>query len=140
MNEYRSFRYINAFFNFYFFIEDLYGGGKTKNYHVEENFKRSIHIIEAIKDTIKEFNEQLNLKRHQTILIDFLELEKLTYTVEGIISLIVKTRGNLHHFSQKSTQKKGHPLNQRDFETMAYLLMSICIRALVKLLAGEMPR
>jgi hypothetical protein len=38
INAFHSRRYINAFYNFYFVLEDLYGQGKTKNKHVISTF------------------------------------------------------------------------------------------------------
>jgi hypothetical protein len=67
-------------------------------------------------------------------------MENLNFDEEGIISLIVQVRGNLHHYSQKSSKKKGTPFNQRDFETMAYLLMTICLKTFCYLTTGEKPK
>jgi len=134
-NDFKSFRYVNAFMNFYFYLEDLYGNGKTKNYHVKHEFIKSKQIKYAIDKTINNFSE-----RHLSNLKEFLKLENCELEHEGIIELIIKVRGNLHHFSQKSTKKKGHPLNQRDFETMAYLLMSICIHTFTILATGKSPK
>jgi hypothetical protein len=79
-------------------------------------------------------------KKHLDKLKEFLAMEKLNFDKEGIISLIVQVRGNLHHFSQRSSKKKGTPFNQKDFETMAYLLMSICLMTFCNLTTGEKPK
>jgi len=134
-NDYESFRYINAFFNFYFYLEDLYGKGKTKNDLVEKEFMKSTYIKYALDKTISTFS-----KRHTDNLKKFLEIENFKFDNEGIIKLIVKVRGNLHHFSQKSSKLKGHPFNQNDFETMAYLLMCLCIHTFTILATGVAPK
>lgn len=133
-NEFTSFRYVNAFMDFYFYLEDLYGFGKTKNIQVEKQFIKSEQLNRALNHTIHSFS-----KRHQDNLNEFLKIEKYQYDNAGIIKLIVKVRGNLHHFSQKSSKKKGHPLNQKDFETMAYLLFCICTYTFTELTIGTLP-
>lgn len=138
LNEYKSFRYINAIYNFYFFLEDLYGGGKTKNYLVEKNFKKSEHMKYAINETLKQFETAFEPKLLNG-LRQLLDEENCNYNFEGITELIVKIRGTLHHFSQKSTKKTGNPFNQQDFHIPALLLMSICIFLYVKLGSGEKP-
>jgi len=133
-NDFESFRYINAFINFYFYLEDLYGQGKTKNYLVEDEFMKSKHIKYALDKTISTFS-----KRHMDNLKKFLKMENYKLDNEDIIKLIVKVRGNLHHFSQKSSKMKGHPFNQNDYETIAYLLMNICIHTFTILGTGVSP-
>jgi hypothetical protein len=44
-NEFRSQRYVNAYFNFFFYLEDLYGRGKTNNTQLEQAFKQSIQFL-----------------------------------------------------------------------------------------------
>jgi hypothetical protein len=116
--EFKSFRYINAFYNYYFILEDLYGKGKTRNYAIEENFKKSLtfrnHIDWIINNGLK--------GKHKTNIQTLLSEENKSYDVDGLIELIVKVRGNLHHFSSKSSKHKGTPFNHQHFESMALLL------------------
>ncbi len=137
-NEFELKRYINAYYNFYFYLEDLYGNGKTKNYQIRREFLKSNQFKEAVSKTLEEFKNDPS-KKHYKNLKTFLKLESCSYDIEGVISLIVKVRGNLHHFSQKSSKKLGHPFNQKDFETMAFLLMSICVKTYTRLTTGEKP-
>ena len=134
-NEYRSFRYINAFFNFYFYLEGLYGKGKTKNYQVKKAFEESEQFNYALSRTIKSLNN-----RHIIKLKEFLKKENCNFNNNGVIKLIVNIRGVLHHFSQKSPKIQGHPLNQNEFETVAFLLMGICLHTFSKLTTGEIPK
>ncbi len=124
-NEFSSRRYTNSFINFYFYLDDLYGQGKTKNKEVENLFKSSEHIRSAFEETIRFFQDEDSSENLEE-LKEFLEMEKKPLRVDGLIELIVQIRGNLSHFSQKSSKKKGHPLNQRDFRSVALLMKSIC--------------
>jgi hypothetical protein len=128
LREFESFRYINAFYNFYFVIEDLYGKGKTKNYEIEEEFKKN--------KTFREFIEWMITKqisgRHKVNIEKFISEEHKSYDIDGLIELIVKVRGNLHHFSSKSSKRKGTPLNNKDFESMAFLLLGLSNRSILQ--------
>lgn len=128
LREFKSFRYVNAFYNFYFVIEDLYGKGKTKNYEIEEEFKKN--------KTFREFIEWMITKqisgRHKVNIEKFILEEHKSYDVDGLIELIVKVRGNLHHFSSKSSKRKGTPLNNKDFESMAFLLLGLSTRSILQ--------
>lgn len=138
-NEFSSKRYTSSFINFYFYLDDLYGQGKTKNKEVESLFKSSEHIRNAFEEAIRFFQDKENSENWQE-LKKFLEMENKTFSVDGLIELIVQIRGNLSHFSQKSSKKKGHPLNQRDFRSVALLMNSICIFTFTQLTTGEQPK
>ncbi|MBD1854925.1 MULTISPECIES: hypothetical protein [Leptolyngbya] len=138
-NEFSSKRYTSSFINFYFYLDDLYGQGKTKNKDVENLLKSSKHIRSAFEETIHFFQDEKNSENLEE-LKEFLEMEKKTMSVDGLIELIVQIRGNLSHFSQKSSKKKGHPLNQRDFRSVALLMKSICRFTFMELTTGEQPK
>lgn len=133
IREYSSFRYINAFYNFYYVIEDLYGAGKTKNSAIENEFKKDINFREIvtwmIENNIKDDHLE-NIKR-------FTLEENKKYDVDGLIELVVQVRGNLHHFSSKSSKRKGTPLNHKDFESMAFLLMGLSVRSILQKIIEE---
>lgn len=126
--EFNSFRYINAFYNFYFVIEDLYGNGKTKNFDIEKEFKKSSDFRSFV-----EWMMTKNLEgRHKKNIEKFLKEENKLFDIDGLIELIVRIRGNLHHFSTKSTKHKGTPLNQQDFESIAFLLLGLSVRSILQ--------
>lgn len=138
-NDFTEGRYTSAFLNFYFYLDDLYGQGKTKNQAVKQKLKSSKHVRAACTQAIQDFNEDIN-SPNLVELEQFLNAEKKDLTVYGLIDLIVQVRGNLSHFSQKSSKKKGHPLNQREFRVMAYLLKFICTYTFFELTTGEPPK
>lgn len=126
--EFNSFRYINAFYNFYFIIEDLYGNGKTKNFDIEKEFKKSSDFRSFV-----DWMMTKNLEgRHKKNIEKFLKEENKLFDIDGLIELIVMIRGNLHHFSTKSTKHKGTPLNQQDFESIAFLLLGLSVRSILQ--------
>ena len=129
--EFASFRYINAFYNYYFILEDLFGNGQTKNYRVEEQFKKSELLMECIDGAVSVLDTPGN-RRHFNDIESRISSKNLTWDAEGVASFIVRMRGDLHHFSQKSTKPQGHPLNQADYESVAFLMMAICTNVYVK--------
>lgn len=138
-NDFNSGRYTSSYINFYFYLDDLYGQGKTKNQEIEKLLKSSQYVRQAVQQTLQLYQEIESLDNLEE-LKEFLNLERKEFSVDGIIELIVQVRGNLSHFSQKSSKKKGHPLNQRDFRSMAFLMKSICTHTFMELTTGEMPK
>lgn len=138
-NDFKRGYYANAFVNFYFFLDDLYGAGATKNKQVEERLKKSLHVRAAVKEAIDELVSPGPSDNLAQVML-FLHDERKTFSVAGIIELFVQVRGNLAHFSQKSTKKKGHAFNQFDFRGIAYLLQAVCIFTFTRLTTGEPPR
>jgi len=126
---FKEFKYINAFYNFYFIIEDIYGGANTQNRLIIKSYKESENLKEHIKWIMDNYIK--NNERHHTKLKEFLKDMGKTDSIEDIIEFLVLTRGRLHHFSRKSTLKIGTPLNQSDYESVAFLAMGIALRALL---------
>lgn len=123
--DFRSLRYVNSFANFYLFLEDRFGGRKTKNAAVERAFLSNPILVSGIQDALRHLQQPSNTE-HLCRVNDFLTTDRLPLSVEGLVRLIVKLRGDLFHFSTRSARKKGHPLNHREFHGPAYLLLAIC--------------
>jgi hypothetical protein len=129
LNEFYSKRYINAYYNFYFILEDIYGEGKTKNRDIANAFKKSkdfnVILQRMISKTIGyEKKYEINLKK-------LCAEEKEDFNVEGLLNLIWKIRGNLHHYSSRSTKHLGTPFNHEDFESIAFLTMGIAYQTIL---------
>jgi hypothetical protein len=129
MNEFTSHRYINAFYNFYFILEDFYGEGKTQNKDVANAFKDSKDFRGILEWMVKNINQY---EKHQTNIRRFCDEEKVTYDNNGLIDLLQKIRGNLHHFSSKSSKHLGTPFSHEDFESIAFLTMGLALQAILQ--------
>lgn len=130
INDFESFRYINAFYNFYFIIEDLYGGGKSKNKDVEKELKKSDEFKSFVQWMIDNLHK--DNKKHFDNICNYLKLHSKNFDMDGLIFIIVMMRGQLHHYSGKSTQIHGTPFNQKDFESIAYLSLGLAVRAILQ--------
>lgn len=124
--EFDNFRFKNAFNNYFFMLEGLYGDGKSgKTSQIKALLShQQVHdaVVKAM-DSIR----KVNAEKHLTKLTDLLHKYNYDDSVEGIVSLLVHTRGILSHFYTKSSQHQGTPFNQSDFYTEAYLLQAILI-------------
>jgi hypothetical protein len=117
MREAYAKKYINAFFDFYFILEGMYGGGKTKNYEVENQFKASNRLREITQIVI---NDRINNnpQQHQKI-TEMLKRRGKTLLVDSLLELIVRTRGELHHFTNNPNKPQGTPFTHKEFRSIA---------------------
>lgn len=127
LNDFRQSRYVGAFYNFYFILEDFYGAGNTKNRLIKQEFKNSHELRESVRWVMDNY---LGRRDHRAKVQRLCEEEKRAYDVDGLIDLLVSVRGNVHHFSGKSPKRHGTPLNQEDFESIAFFAMGLASRAM----------
>lgn len=126
-NDYNSFRYINSFYNFYYILEGIYGGGKTKNYAVEVEFKKSNEFCESVKLAIEILEKE---PRHHNNINAMLKFRNKDLDLDGITHLLVKTRGDLHHFSGNSNKTQGTPFDHNKFESLAWVSLFLATSAI----------
>lgn len=113
-------RFINAFFNFYFVVEGLLGNGKTKNRDVEKEFKKSPRFLETVEWLIQDVINKYD--RYENQILAMLKLRNKTLDVDNLIELIVKTRGDLYHFSNNPNKTQGTPFNHSEFRAISRVL------------------
>ena len=124
-NDFTSLKYINAFYNFYFVLESLCGNGKTKNSQVEKEFKSSAHLRTFLDNFIE--NMLPKEQRHMDKITEMLKFRNKKLSVDSIIELIVKTRGDLHHFVNNPRKVQGTPFNHQEFETIAWIMLGVSV-------------
>jgi len=118
-------KYINAFFNFYFILEGMYGRGKSKNYEVENQFKNSVRLRDITQIVI---NERINKNRWQHHRInEMLKRRNKTLSVDSLLELIVRTRGELHHFTDNPNRPQGTPFTHKEFRSIASVTGAIAL-------------
>lgn len=129
MNDFQEEQYVQAFVNFYYVIEDFFADGKSSAKEVFKAFRASDLLTEIMTETLKQFS---GTHRHDQALQAFLQDEKLDYSVEGLMQLLIRMRGNLHHYYSKSPKPHGTPLNQADFEWLALIALHISGLAILR--------
>jgi len=127
INFFDNFQYIQAFYNFYFVIEDFYARGKTGKKAVLQEFAKSREFTDICEKALKALMEDV---RHADKLKVQLEREKCEASVHGLQEFLFQVRGNLHHFYSKNTKTHGTPFNQGDFESVALLTMFVASAAI----------
>ncbi len=124
---FREFKYIQAFYSFYFVIEDFFAGGKTSEKAVTREFNRSSEFMALSNAALNAGGEE---DRHRSSLEEFFLIEGLDYSVEAMPRLLFGIRGNLHHYFSKSPRLQGTPFNQAEFESISLLVMFMATRAI----------
>lgn len=121
-NDIKNEEYIEAIYDFYFVLESAYANGKNKNYAVEKEFLKSEKLrehIESVRDNqeLTRFLKPEDRPKYRTILNG--------KSVEEIIKFIVKTRGFLHHHTQKR-KDIWNPEKQELFKVEAIFFQNLC--------------
>lgn len=135
-------RYINAFFNFYFFIEGLYAGGRSSEAEVMRKYLSSTQLTNSAALTLQRFESMTDPigGRHALNLQVFLDELGFEWDAEGLLRLTVRMRNRLHHYSHKAKGvRMGHPLNQSEYESLAALAMGLCVECITPLITGSNP-
>ena len=114
-------RFIEAIYDFYFFLESMFGEGQFKKHGVEEAFKKSKPLREAIEKVMA--NPAANATHRQSELESFLKKYN-GMSVEKIVEHIVELRGFLHHHTAKR-KDIWHPEDHKRYGSEALLLRSI---------------
>jgi len=90
--------YIEAYYDFYFVLETLYGSGKTKNSAIEKEFLSSKELMSAISAVKCDSELIKGIKATQRE--EFVEKYK-DKPVDDIIRKLISLRGFLHHQNPK---------------------------------------
>ena len=141
-NEYSSGRYITSFFNSYFIIEGLFGNGQWRKRDIVRELTSSpvfSGFVQSFLDSVEKIkNPAEGMTKDQTTE----ELKKFNqpFTVEGLVKIIVETRGKLHHFSISSTQPQGTPLNHFDYKRIALIGFTLAGDALSHYVGKELAK
>jgi hypothetical protein len=123
-----NFQCVQAFYQFYFVIEDFFIAGKTSSKSsVMKIFQKSKELLDIAKDAI---TSTLNLPNHKIKLEKHLREYNCQFTSLGLLEMLYEARNNLHHFHSKSSRKQGTPFNQSEFETIAFATMYIATAAI----------
>lgn len=128
-NERLAGKHINAFYNYYFVLEGLYGNGKKKNKQIEDNLKASTELCNSIGLYLSSPQPEHHIKQ----VFDMLPSQKKSClpTAETLISLLVSTRGRLHHFANNPNRSEGSPLVHDQYEAITTMARFLAHKAIV---------
>jgi hypothetical protein len=126
-NEFEEGHFINAFYNYYFVLEGLYAKGKFKTDAVLAEFRKNPEFRESLEMFLKD-GQPLNQIAQVT---DMLTRRTFSRDVDGILKLIVHTRGDLHHFADNPNKTQPSPFDQHRFEGLSSIMRFVSRRALM---------
>jgi hypothetical protein len=130
-NEMHRFRYINAFFNFYFVIEGLFGKGKRGSNKFENELKDSGEFVSFVNWAIN-FTKKEKPNYYKKLVEMLNEYQKLI-SADEVIWLLVKIRGDLHHFVNNPRKlHQGHPFNHHTYEAVTYITHGLALKAILQ--------
>lgn len=125
-NLYRDFKYQSSFISFYLMLEGFFGNGKDyKNEKVKKEFSKSVILTKAINKTVSYLTNANNV--HYNWLVKTCKKYNKKVDKEGIIHFLVEQRGNLSHFSLANSNKQKNPFREKDYHSLAYIAMMICM-------------
>jgi hypothetical protein len=130
LREYRESKYVNAFFNFFFIIEGFYARGKHKTEAVAREFQASDEFSSIVKNIIA--NDKQDTADFINNLRDLLGSRNQPLNVKGVVEILLKMRGDSHHFMNNPNKLEGTPFTHQKFKTVALLAQSIASQALVR--------
>lgn len=118
--DFKSGKYIEAIYDYFFFLEHLYSNGKFRSKELANQFENSKELVAFIEKTKNE------IQIHEPDVKTNSELKKIiNTTTQETIREIIKLRGFLHHHS-RSNPNIWHPSKQKDFKGEAIFLMHLC--------------
>jgi hypothetical protein len=127
MISFSSFEYVQAFYYFFFVIEDFYAPGRSGKKPFLDAVSKSGEFRDLCANSLEAFSK---LERHNRNLQEFLDEFGYERTIEGLQELLFEIRGSLHHYSSRTPRPKGTPFNPNDFETIALLSLHIVTAAI----------
>jgi hypothetical protein len=132
-DHYHSFKYSEAFLNFYLMLEGFFGNGQSKNHKVEVAFKNSDILKYAMSEAFDFLNSDNAGSPHKVWLESYVKEKGWSFDNDGLIKSIICIRGNLSHYYFKSSRKQRDCFNEKEHESIACIIMMVCLFATIKL-------
>jgi hypothetical protein len=130
-NELYQFRFINAFYNFFFVLEGLFGKGKAGAKELRTAFWSHPAFKDLVISSWQALTEQ-DEELTERILSDVgaPSASAPDSIALVVVDFIIDTRGVTHHFYLQSSRKQGTPLNQGNYEPVACFVFLLAERAI----------
>jgi hypothetical protein len=122
-NDFLERRHIEAIYDFYFMFESLFGQGKTNNYQVKSELKKSNRFRDAIENLLAEPNPLAGFRPAAETIKEFNRRYR-NKSVEEIIDQLVELRGFLHHHAP-ARPGIWHPEGHKPYECDAMFLVRV---------------
>jgi hypothetical protein len=118
----RDERFIDAIYNFYFYLESTFGNGQTRNERIKAEFAKNQDLMTMVGVARDRFDVSRHVYRNlMNARFDGVYRSK---TEREIISTIVDLRGFLHHHTSKR-KDIWHPSDKWTYSADAFLMQDI---------------
>lgn len=126
-------RYIEAFYDFFFVLETVYGQGKFKKAALQQAFKSSAALVETVNRVVSD-PEFMTVALRTRTLTDAYAQRFGKLSPEQILDELVEIRGLLHHHSSANrTERSWNPDDHQRFELEAVLIQQIAFGIVFRL-------
>lgn len=129
MNTYIEQRYVQAYYNFYFVLEGLFAEGKSSEAQVLKAFQQSTEMTAVTEYAL---NVASGDARHWNVLNGIFADLNCPVNVIGAQRVLVRLRGQLHHFSKKSTRAQANPFAEGNFHSPSWFALAFAQMALLR--------
>jgi hypothetical protein len=123
-------QFVQAFYSYYFVIEDMFADGKTGEKAVLAAFGSNAEFSEICSITVTTFSRPND--KHNDAVRRLMMEEGCVLDVPGLQKFLFRIRGNLHHYFSKSQRTRHHPFNQEEFQPVALLVMYMSTLAIAR--------
>ena len=124
-NDYDDGQYIDAFANFYYILEDRYAPGIADEKLVLRRFKASDELRTFVQAVIN--STIANPPDNHQQVVAMLSHRQKQYDVDGVLYLLCETRGEVHHFVEKSRRVYGNPFRNRHYGGIALIALMLTV-------------
>jgi len=128
INHYDQHSYIQAFLHFYMMLEGFFGG-RNKNKKITINsFLAAPHFIYAVNVVLENLSADWS-DRHSVWFNQyrFLNKEVEEEPIRKMINIFFDERGKLAHYLSADSERRRNNFEDRKYQSLAFLSMSVCI-------------
>jgi hypothetical protein len=129
MNDYMEQRYVQAYYNFYFVVEGLFAEGKSSEAQVVKAFQQSTEMTDVTNYALDAIRRDA---KHWNALGKIFDDLNCPVDVTGAQRVLIRLRGQLHHYSKKSKRTQANPFTEADFHSPSWFAMAFAQMALLR--------
>lgn len=135
--DHRAGKFASAFCNFYFVVEDFFGGERPyRESDVVASFKANADAMRVFESALKSF-QQPDLKEHWQKLLTYFKEAQCEANPVGLGRLLVRMRGRLRHYSRRNAALAGTPFEDSKYQSLALLGLHVANLTLLFYVVSE---
>ena len=127
-NEMEQLRFIPSFVNFFYVLEAMYGNGQCGKREILREFGNSDDLRNSTQSFLK--SPTTNGSPHRDNLSQMLAFRQKRWDADGLLYLLVETRGEVHHYVPTSRRRYGTPFRNNEYHTVALAAMYLATVAI----------